>query len=471
MITGPLDSASPDGPVPPPPQPADFVVDLVGTLLSSRADAADILAAVAHRLSLPAFTIGMPGEQPGSTLPLTSIRTHAQRADLTAAVRIWHLWAAERHRLLAISSAIRSRGRLKPAFQSPKPGVQPGSSATASPPTVAVLGERSREERDAELRLGALSLSPATSTPTPVASVALTVSPGPVTSPGPCPASLITADAIPPEFQQSPSYSIVGQVLRSHLDFTSRDWRARAFYEPAAVAAYQRWSDPAGQSHRDAAAALAALSDPAVLGVPDELLSSVPNTAAESWDYYRLVWTHELQRAFAAGVDWQRALRAMDLIYSSDLDGHPRIHQYITSAMTDRVLIHHPLLHAEVLRFKLDTSFAAGSKLYSKETRTAEWERTTERLPGEDIVTLATRVAEAYLKKLNDPSLDMVTVWACTWAAREICERFYNCILADPINKERGSRIAYEFDAKLNEIKSLQRRRAALRAQHHHYRR
>ena len=107
----------------------------------------------------------------------------------------------------------------------------------------------------------------------------------------------------------------------------------------------------------------------------------------------------------------------MDLIYSSDLDGHPRIHQYITSAMTDRVLIHHPLLHAEVLRYKLDTSFAAGSKLYSKESRTAEWERTTERLPGEDIVTLATRVAESYLKKLNDPTLDMVTVWACTWAA------------------------------------------------------
>ena len=192
--------------------------------------------------------------------------------------------------------------------------------------------------------------------------------------------------------------------------------------------------------------ALADLSDPDVLGVPSDLLSASANVSAAAWDRYRLVLTHSLHRAFAAGVDWQRALRAMDLIYSDPEIGHPRISQYVQSAMTDRVLVGHPLLHAEVLRFKMDKSFAAGSSLYSKDSRTADWERSTTRLPGEDVVTLATRITEAYLKKAGDPKLDAVTVWASNSSARDISERFGECLLADPVNPARGSRTKYEYD-------------------------
>ena len=136
----------------------------------------------------------------------------------------------------------------------------------------------------------------------------------------------------------------------------------------------------------------------------------------------------------------------MDLIYSDPGIGHPRISQYVTSAMSDRVLLRHPLLHAEVLRFRLDSSFADGSPLYSKESYIADWERATARLPGEDVVTLATQVTEAYLKKVSDRKIDVITVWASSPNAREIATRFTLCLLADPINRERGSSTNYEFE-------------------------
>jgi len=73
----------------------------------------------------------------------------------------------------------------------------------------------------------------------------------------------------PPGFPQlCTSYAMVGQVLRAPLDFTTKDWLVRNFYDPPAVVAYARWSQPDGQPHRDASDTLAELSDPAVLAVP-----------------------------------------------------------------------------------------------------------------------------------------------------------------------------------------------------------
>ena len=77
-------------------------------------------------------------------------------------------------------------------------------------------------------------------------------------------------------------------------------------------------------------------------------------------------------------------------------------------------------------------SFASGSKLYSKDSRSADWERTTARLPGEDVITLATRVTEAYVKKVSDPEVDTVTVWNTSIHAHQIYECFVTCLNNDP---------------------------------------
>jgi hypothetical protein len=433
-VPGQLENQQINRAAPPPAQPADFLVDLISSLLVSRADAASILASVASRIAMSSNSVGEPGVQPGTTQSGSVAPKYARLVSMQNALSQWHAWAAGRRRLREISRSISSRNHPQSASQPVMPALKPGLPPFPSPPTVKVLGERSREERDAKLRVDALSLSPS--------SCSHSARPVHTTSPP----TLITADSIPTEFQQSPSYAIVGRVLRAHLDLTHRDWRSRAFYEPSAIAAYHRWSDPAGQPHRDAADALADLSDPDVLAVPPELRSSDPDVSAEAWDHYRRVLAAALDRAFTSGVDWLRALRAMDLIYSNPEHGHPRVSQYISSALTDRVLLRRPLLHAEVIRFKLDTSFSDGSPLYSKESYIADWERATSRLPGEDVVTLATRITEAYLKKVNDPKVDAITVWTSGYHAREISARFTTCILADPVTLERGSATNYEFE-------------------------
>ena len=374
--TGQLDSGISPGSPPLLPQ-STIVVDVVSSLLAGRTDAAAILAAVVARLEPSSGQTNLQLQQPDSL----------------------------------------------PAFP-----------AFASPPTAAVLGANS-DQQDVQPSFQALSVSSLSSGVTSGSSYVPTVK-----SEACSPAPFITADAMPDALKTSPSYALIGQVLRAPVDPTSRDWRVRNFYEQDAVTTYHRWSQPEGQPHRDASDALAELSDPDVLAVPAALRLSNPDTSAAAWDHYRRLLIHSLHRAFAAGVDWARALRAMSLVYSGPTDGHPRINQYIESAMTDRALVLHPLLHADVLLFKLDTSFASGSRLYSKDSRAADWERTTERLPGEDVVTLATRITEAYVKKVSDPKIDSVSVWSTAIYAAEIYERFVRCLNNDPTGPpERGT--------------------------------
>jgi hypothetical protein len=373
---------------PPPLTQANFVVDVVANLLAGRADAAAILAAVTSRIA-------------------------------------------------PLSEPSQARSPQQPDEQ---PDMQPAS-ANASPPTVKVLGERTHAQRDAELRKDAFDLSSISSSIASGSSFTPTVKQSMACSP-----ALFTASTVLDAFKTSPSNAVIGQVLRAPFDFTTKDWRVRNFYDASAVVAYARWSQPEGQPHRDASDALAELSDPEVLAVPADLRHSNPDIAASAWDQYRRHFIHSLHRAFAAGVDWLRALRAMSLVYSDPMDGHPRINQYIESAMTDRALVVHPLLHADVLIFKLDTSFASGSKLYSKDSRSADWERTTSRLPGEDVITCATRVTEAFVKKVSDPEINTITVWNTSIYAYQIHERFVACLFDDPSGPpERGPDTAQRF--------------------------
>jgi hypothetical protein len=337
-----------------------------------------------------------------------------------------------------------------------QPGGQPGiTHQLTSPPTVEILRERSRKERDAELRMDAVSVSAASSASAKM-SLAPTIASG---SPGNMLQPLISADDLPASLLASPGYQIIILVLRARLDETLRDWRTRSFYEEQAVADYRRWARPEGQPHSDAADALAELSDSDVLGVSPGLLSPHPDKAAEAWNQYRRVLIHALHRAFEAGVNWRRALRALSLVYGNVDDGHPRIDQYVTEAMKDRALVQHPLLHADVIIFKLDMSFSDGSKQFSSDSCSADWERASSRRPGEDLVTLATRVVGAYLKKVNDPDITTVTVWDRRHYTFEIKERFMECLGSDEICPDRGHFLVPHFTALWSKAEQLVARR------------
>ena len=97
---------------------------------------------------------------------------------------------------------------------------------------------------------------------------------------------------------------------------------------------------------------------------------------------------------------------------SDPAEGYPRIVNYIDAALQDPVLIRLPLLHAAVLIYKLDVSYASGSLKYRYNSSSIEWENATSRRPGEDLISLAARVITAFLSKNPDPTLTRVTVWS-----------------------------------------------------------
>ena len=382
-----------------PQHPPGIIVNIIASLLRDRADAAAILTAVA--LQLPSSSPSV-GATPAS-------QQHVEH-----------------------------------------PGMQ---QLMGTPRSVSFVKEQSRSERDAALLERAVDLSTPPITSAGLAESVVNVSPYrhhlPGNTPPPSPPPLITISTIPSNLLTSPSIGIIKQVLEAPIDYTLKAWRSRCFYEPTIVAEYARWSDPSSPPHRDAPEALAILSDFDELYVPPTLLSPHPDTAASAWHLFRGLLLNALHRAFAAGVEWRRALRSLVLLFSDPDGGHPRILSYVERAINDSALVLIPPLHADVLIYQLDVSFAHGSRSHGLHSHSAAWERATSRLPGEDVLTLAHRVVDAYVKKLGGVA-DSANVWESTLFTDEISERYAKCLFNDESSAERGRAILDEFTCELS---------------------
>ena len=159
---------------------------------------------------------------------------------------------------------------------------------------------------------------------------------------------------------------------------------------------------------------------------------------AAAWNAFRGEFVLVIQDALQCGVRWPSLLRALHLALLREETGHPRLAQYVKAAVTDSELSSYPVLHADVLLWKLDASFGMGSAEYAHDSLSADWERCVSRLAGEDAVTLAERVQDAFVKRLNDPTIDATSVWTRTSHAHEINERFSDCLFEDLGCPERG---------------------------------
>ena len=118
--------------------------------------------------------------------------------------------------------------------------------------------------------------------------------------------------------------------------------------------------------------------------------------------------------------------------------GYPRLCNYITSALEDSALLAYPLLHADVLIYKLDASYANGSSKYSKDSVSVDWDSAVSRLEGEDPVTLAIRVTNAFVMMHDNPSLTDISVWEKPSFVNEINKRYAECLANDIGHPERG---------------------------------
>jgi hypothetical protein len=253
---------------------------------------------------------------------------------------------------------------------------------------------------------------------------------------------LIDVDSIPSVLLKHSDISTIRNLLGTRLDVAGTLWRHRTFYDDRLVHEHEKWvSSPT--PHRGEVGAEARLTG---LQVPRDLLSAEPDTAAAAWNSFRGEFALAIRKALQCGVAWRDLLTSLLMALSRQETGHPRLAQYVKSAVCDRVLTDFPVLHADVLLWKLDSSFGNGTAEYAHDSLSADWERAVSRLPGEDAVTLAERVIDAYVKKQNDPRVDQDTVWLRNCFAHEINERYSDCLFEDLGCPPRGAFNQYLFN-------------------------
>jgi hypothetical protein len=406
------------------PLPND-IANVVTALLDGRTDAADIIAVVSDRLS-----IARHEHDPGLVLPSPAPELQADgadRADLASAFARWHQQAAQTVQLRRLAAQFRLR-RL------------------SSPGQPKVTRVSTWAERDAALRDDAVSIASSGSTAS-VHTSSVIQPELPFTAPEDMPVGL----------QSHKNCAIIRTLLESTVDRTLLRWRRRALYTEDNWKEWAAWS-PTDRTHRDAHAAGNKFSDSRVILCAPDLRSPDPDKAAVAWDSYRRHLIVEIRQALRFGFPWPDILARLNNTFSHAEWGYPRLASYIMTALDDTVLLDYPLLHADVLIYRLDCSYGSGSRQFESDSMTAQWDATDTRAPGEDLVTLAIRVINAFLMKEADTKLTAENVWDKPNYANQINRRYAECLGNDPANPDRGQDNYEKFREVLDHAKALHAR-------------
>ena len=395
---------------------AELVTGIIYNLLAARDDAFDILQAVAERLE-PAVQFAVPGPVEGQQ-NATVAPTATVPDQIAAAFAYWRRYAAAHCRLLVLARSIQSR-------------------RSSSEPKV--IKATTWAERDAALRGDAVSIPSASSSADEPASTGL---------------PFTTAADLPPDLLASKDHAVIRNIITGRLDRTLNRWGRRTLYTADNWAEWAAWSIP-GRTHRDRIDSGRDFLDPYAILIAPDLRSADAELAADAWNAYRRHLLILIRQALTVGFPWAELLTRLASTLSDQRSGYPRLANYITCALDDTSLIRYPLLHADVLFYKLDCSYAVGSSKYSSDSVTVDWERATSRLPGEDPISLAIRVTNAFLTKHDSPTLTDVTVWEHPSFTNEINRRYSECLCNDIADPERGADIALHFNTEWHKTRAL----------------
>ena len=400
----------------------DAVATVITTLLEGRPDAADILISVADRLELI-----LDQQQPGLAhdSPASQPQKVTDRASLAAAMAVWRLHAVRVRRLRKLIVDFRLRH--------------------ASPDKPKVTRVSTWSERDAVLRDDAVSLSSLGSSASHPPSLLPTTLP------------FVVPEDLPAELKSHKSHSVLCKLLESTADRTLLRWRRRALYTEDNWKEWAAWT-PTDRTHRDAHNAGNRFSDATLILIAPDLRNPDPAKTATAWDAYRRHLIVEIRQALRFGFPWPDILARLSNTYSHATNGYPRLANYITTALDDPVMLEYPLLHADLLIYRLDCSYASGSRQYESDSMTALWDTTVSRLPGEDLVSLALRVINAFLMKEADSKLTSDNVWDQPSLTDQINRRYAECLLNDVANPDRGDTMSTEFLRVWGEAKALHHR-------------
>lgn len=177
------------------------------------------------------------------------------------------------------------------------------------------------------------------------------------------------------------------------------------------------------------------------LNIPDGLYSD--DTYERSIAYkrkFRGDLAGKIRYALQLGSDWQDVLRSLYHRFNREDDGHPLLAQYVLVAQRDTRLHANPLLHAETLMFKLDSSF------YSRAHGISDYDEITSRERTMDASTLLAKIVDAYLQKLDDPKLNRKNILKDKNHRSELFKKARRCLRSDERDPDRGKVVSAEFN-------------------------
>ena len=282
-------------------------------------------------------------------------------------------------------------------------------------------------ERDAALRDDASSLSSTSSTPS-----RSTVTP----SPAPPSLPFLSYDELPQELREHWNANDISAILAAPPDPSLKSWRNCTLYTSENYSEWLEWQDPS-KVHRDARSAGDVFFKKEVILSAPGLGTVGGEVAADAWNEYRRTLLIHLRSALIVGFSWKELLLRWHITLSNQ-PGYARIENRVEVALADKVLIKYPLLHASVLIYTLDSSYASCSLKYDRISTSVEWDECHERRAGEDVISLALRVIRAFLKKTADPKLNENNYVEHPVYMREVHERYAKCLRNDASHPERG---------------------------------
>ena len=410
-------------------QPTLHIAATVSSFLALRSDAADVLSAVADNLGI---TLANPGPAPFPDATDAPSARHGRPGfdPLADAFSAWHAEVAGRRRLASLIATIRSR-RMQ-SSRMPSPAVAPSAS---TPELIRVV---KWEERDAALRSSAASLSGSSSTSSFPPSVSACPSPPPTDKLVVAPQLPFAADSLPDDLLTHKDKTTIIKVLSSRPDLKLTSWFHRALFTAENYVQWAAWSQPS-RDHRDRLDAGRVFSDRRIILIAPDLRSASSNKSADAWHSYRRHLLIHLRQALTLGFSWSDILARLSSTLDDPDEGYPRISNYVTAAIDDTVLVRYPLLHADVLIYKLDCSYSVGSYKYSADSVSVNWESATARRPGEGPIDLAVRVTNAFVIMHDSESITSVTVWSTPSYVTKINKRYAECLSNDLAYPERGA--------------------------------
>jgi len=144
-----------------------------------------------------------------------------------------------------------------------------------------------------------------------------------------------------------------------------------------------------------------------------------------------------LSSALQKGAPWPDVLRSMASRFKHD---HDQLYAFVKTAIREKLLPDEPLLHADVLLFKLDHAF------HCKEHSISEWDQLQSRTTTMDAGTLLAAIVDAYLDKIDDPDVNRKNVLKNKNHRLALADKVATCLLNDETDEARGLAVFDEFN-------------------------